>query len=392
MAAPMQEIRELLKTTKPGSGDFNRDRDKFIGGNKLELFSRGADLYRSMWDAIESARETVHLETYILRADRAGGEFAARLEERARAGVRVRLIFDSIGSLGLDPAYVTRLRNAGVQVLEYHPVAPWRPRWAWGRRDHRKILVVDGQVAFTGGANVCDDHLPLEQGGKDWHDAHVRLEGPAAYDLDRLFRATWFKETGRWFVSQGHPHHARGDSRVWIAANEEFLHRFRIRRGYLNALRAAQKEVLIANAYFVPDFRTRHALAAAVRRGVSVRILVPGHSDILSVWLAGRYEFDAMLRRGVRIHQWQGPMLHEKTAVIDSTWCTVGSYNLDHVSLLRNLEVNLHILDAAFARRMKERFEADAAASQEIKLEDWKRRPLSEKALERFFYLFRYFF
>ncbi len=392
MSAPIEEIRELLKRAKPGSGDFNRDGDKFIAGNKLEFLDRGKDVYAAMWAALSAAKETIHLETYILRGDRAGREFSARLEERARAGVRVRLIFDSVGSMGLDPAYVTRLRNAGVQVLEYHPVAPWRPRWSWGRRDHRKVLIVDGTVAFTGGANICDDHLPLEEGGKDWHDAHVRIEGPAAYDLDRLFRATWFKETGRWFESHGHPEHVRGGSRVWIAANEEFLHRFRIRRGYLNALRAAQKEVLIANAYFVPDFRTRHALAAAVRRGVSVRLLVPGHSDILSVWLAGRYEFAGLLRRGVRIHQWQGPMLHEKTAVIDGTWCTVGSYNLDHISLLRNLEVNLHILDKGFAESMKERFEADAAASAEIRLEEWLRRPLSEKALERFFHTFSYFF
>lgn len=391
MSAPIEEIRELLRSTKPGSGDFNRDGDKFIGGNKLEFLSRGKDVYEAMWKAIEGAKETIHLGTYILRADKTGREFARRLEARARAGVRVRLIFDSIGSMGLDDAYVTRLRNAGVQVLEYHPVAPWRPRWSWGRRDHRKILVVDGAIAFTGGVNICDDHAPLDDGGKDWHDAHVRLEGPAAYDLDRLFRVTWFKETGRSFVSQGHPQFNRGESRVWIAANEEFLHRFRIRRGYLNALRAAQKEVLIANAYFVPDFRTRHALAAAVRRGVSVRILVPGRSDILSVWLAGRYEFAGLLRHGVRIHQWQGPILHEKTAVIDGTWCTIGSYNLDHMSLLRNLEVNLHILDKGFAARMRERFEADAAASQEIRLEDWLRRPLAEKALERFFYLFRYF-
>lgn len=385
-------IRKLLRRAPAGSGDFSRYQENYIGGNSLTLLSTGSEIFRSMLEAIDSAKESVHLESYILASDKTGEEFSRRLREKARAGVRVRVIFDAVGSIDIDPVFVNRLRNSGAQILEYHPVAPWRPRWAWGRRDHRKILVVDGKTAFTGGVNIWDVHLPIAEGGQDWRDLHVRLEGPAAYVLDRLFRAVWFKEAGRWFDSQGHPEYARGTSRVWVAANQEFLHRYRIRSNYLSALRAARREVLIANAYFLPDRRIRRALGAAARRGVKVLVLVQGKSDILSVWYASRYRYDFLLRHGVRLLEWNGPILHEKAAVVDGTWSAVGSYNMDHRSLLHNLEVNLHVLDPEFAARLSGLLAQDMAQAREIKLEEWRRRPYREKVLERFFYLFRYFF
>src|SRR5579883_1622473 len=244
-----------FRRPKVGSGDFSRHLPFYIDGNRLTLFTKGGDVYRAMWRAIESAKETVHIETYIFSSDRTGREFAKRLEAKAREGVRVRVIYDAIGSLGVDAVFINRMRNAGVQFLEYHPVAPWRPRWAWNRRDHRKSLIVDSRVAFTGGVNLCDDHAPIEEQGRDWRDVHVMLEGPAAYELDRVFRATWYKETRRWFPMEIRPPAPVGQSKVWVAANHEFLYRYRIRSAYLSALRAARKEVLIANAYFVPDFR-----------------------------------------------------------------------------------------------------------------------------------------
>ncbi|MBI5629938.1 MAG: cardiolipin synthase ClsB [Elusimicrobia bacterium] len=383
---------QLLKRNRPGSGDFSRYLDKYIGGNKLALLRSGGEVFNAMWEAIDSAKETIHLESYMFNGDRTGREFARRLQEKARLGVRVRVIFDSIGSMYLSSVLVNRMRNSGIQLLEYHPIAPWRPRWSWGRRDHRKILVVDGKVAFTGGVNISDDHAPVRDGGREWRDTHVRLEGPAAYELDRLFRSVWYKETGRWFKSVGIAHYARGNSLVWVAANQEFLHRYRIRSAYLSALRAARKEVLISNAYFLPDRRTRHALAAASRRGVCVKILVPGSSDIKSVWYASRYRYAALLRHGVRLFEWPGPVLHEKIAVVDETWCAVGSYNMDHRSLLHNLEVNLHILNSKFVGELAQLIRDGIAGSKEIKLEGWERRPYREKVLERFFYFFRYFF
>ncbi len=388
----LQSLRTLLRRAKPGSGDFSRHIDHYVGGNKLTLLPDGAAVFKSMWEAIEAAKESIHLETYILRSDATGQEFSRRLQEKARKGVRVRLIFDSVGAMDIDPVFLNRLRNAGVQILEYHPIAPWRPRWSWGRRDHRKILVVDGKTAFMGGVNISHAHMAREEGGEGWRDTHVRLEGPAAYELDGLFRATWFKETGRWFRSEGHPEHKRGHSLVWVAANEEFLHRYRIRAAYLNALRAAQREVLIANAYFLPDLRIRRALAAAARRGVSVKILLQGHSDVAAVQYASHYRFDFLLRHGVRLFEYQGSVLHAKTADVDGVWSAVGSYNMDHRSLMHNLEVNLHVLDREFSAQMAQRLKADLGGAREIKLNEWRRRPRRDKFFEWFFHLFRYFF
>ncbi len=226
----------------------------------------------------------------------------------------------------------------------------------------------------------------------DWHDTHVRLEGPAAHELDRGFRALWFKETGRWFAIDLKPHPPQGPSNVWVAANQEFIYRYRIRAAYLDALKAARREVLIANAYFVPDLRTRLALAAAARRGVAVKIIVPGRSDVQSVWHAGRYHFEYLLQRGVRLFEWQGPVLHAKCAVVDGQWSTVGTYNMDHLSLLSNLEVNFNVLDPGFASRLADHLAADIAQSTELRLDAWRARPYANRLTERFFRLFSYFF
>jgi cardiolipin synthase len=379
-------IPRILKWPKAGSGDFTYQSDKYEDGNKVTFLETGGRTYGAMLSAIEAARQSVHFETYILRADKTGRRFEGALAAKAREGVRVRLIIDSVGSFDLDPAYLTRLRNAGVQILEYHPIAPWRPRWAWGRRDHRKILVVDSRVGFTGSININDDHAPLAEGGRDWHDAHVKVEGPAALTLDRLFRAVWFRETQRWFGLDGPVGQTHGRSKVWVAANEEFLHRYRIRSAYINALQAARDHVCIANSYFLPDIPSRMALASAARRGVDVRLLVQGRTDITSIWYASRDHYDYLLRHGVRLYEWSGPVLHQKTCVVDDTWCSVGSYNMDHLSLLRNLEVNLHILDKDFSARLRRSFEADVAVSRPILLEHWRQRPLGEKIVERLFH------
>lgn len=388
----LPRVARFLRRPKPGSGDFGWDAEDHSSGNALSLFLRGKDLFAAMEAAIEEARLTVHLETYILAGDATGRRFLDLLARKAREGVRVRLIYDSVGSLDLDPALVGRLRNAGGQALEYHPVAPWRPRWAWNKRDHRKVLVCDGRVAFVGGMNVTDSHLPEKEGGAGWPDAHARVSGPAAYDLDRSFRAVWYKQTGRWFDSHGDPVTAAGPSRVRIVGNDELAKRFAIREAYANALLAAREEVSIANSYFVPDWRIRRSLAQAAKRGVSVRVLVPGSSDIRSVWYAMRATYSSLLSRGVRIFEWQGPMMHAKAAVVDRRWCAVGSYNLDHRSLRHNLEVNLHAVDEPFAAALAAGFERGIAGAREIRLEEWRRRPWTDRVLEDFFSSFEYFF
>lgn len=385
-------VRKYLRRPKPGSGDFTWDADEHVAGNKLALFVRGKDLFAAMAEAIEAATVSVNLETYRFGGDETGRMFADLLAAAARRGARVRLIYDSVGSIELAPETETLMRNAGVQILEYHPVAPWRPHWAWNKRDHRKILICDGKVGFIGGMNLCDEHAPKERGGLDWPDAHARVEGPAAYELERLFRAVWHKETGRWFDSAGRPDVPCGPSQVKIVGNHELLRRLVIREAYVNALRASQTEVSIANSYFIPDWRIRHSLTKAVRRGVKVRVLVPGRSDIRSVWYAMRSTYAYLLSHGVRIYEWQGTMMHAKAVVVDGKWCAVGSYNLDHRSLHHNLEANLQTTDAAFAADLHKRFELGLTGAREISLEEWKRRSWAERALERFFASFDYFF
>lgn len=385
-------IRKYLRRPKPGSGDFTWDADEYLTGNKLALFVRGSDLFAAMAAAIESATESVNLETYRFGGDDTGRRFAILLASAAKRGVRVRLIYDSVGSIELAPETETLMRNAGVQILEYHPVAPWRPHWAWNKRDHRKILVCDGKVGFIGGMNLSDEHAPTEQGGLDWPDAHARVEGPAAYELERLFRAVWHKQTGRWFDAPPANNATPAGSPVRIVGNHELLKRFAIREAYVNALSASQSEVSIANSYFIPDWRIRRSLALAVRRGVSVRILVPGHSDIRSVWYAMRATYASLLSRGVRIFEWQGSMMHAKAVVVDGKWCAVGSYNLDHRSLQHNLEANLQTTDGPFAAELRQRFEFGLTGAREITLKEWKGRSWTERGLEQFFSSFEYFF
>ncbi len=384
-------VRKYLRRPKPGSGEFDWDADEYVAGNSLALFVRGKTLFASMAEAIEAAKESVNLETYRFGGDATGRTFAELLARAAKRGVRVRLIYDSVGSIELQPETETAMRNAGVQILEYHPVAPWRPHWAWNKRDHRKILVCDGKTGFIGGMNLCDEHAPKEEGGLDWPDAHVRVVGPAVRELENLFRAVWQKETGRWF-DDAPSGEAPGGAAVKIVGNHELLRRFVIRESYVNALRAAKTDVAIANSYFIPDWRVRRSLAQAARRGVSVRVLVPGRSDISSVWYAMRATYAPLLAHGVRIFEWQGPMMHAKAVVVDGKWCAVGSYNLDHRSLQHNLEANLQTLDPGFAADLKTSFALGLAGAREVTLEGWNRRSWAERGLEQFFASFDYFF
>ncbi len=388
---PLARLKALFKRKPaPEQAYYSDAPAEYTGGNRLQLLVDGKEAYPAMLAAIASAKHSVHLESYILRSDSTGWEFARLMAEKARAAVQVRVIFDAIGSLDLDAGYLQFLRNNGISFLEYHPVAPWRPRWAWGRRDHRKVLVVDGRVGFTGGLNIADDYADPAVGGGGWRDTAVRIEGPAAYELDHLFRAVWYRETGRWFGLHGHPEDAAGDSLVRVSANQEFLHRHRIRKAYLYALRRARRSVCIANAYYVPDRRIRRALYAAVRRGVEVRALVQGEADVAAVAYAGRYLYEEHLRNGVKLYVWPGPVLHAKTVAIDGVWSAVGSYNMDHLSLLRNLEVNLQVLDEKFTRQLEDLFQRDVARSEPLLLSQWRLRPWQDKALERCFYLMRY--
>jgi cardiolipin synthase len=367
----------------------------FLPGHRVDVLRDGAETYPAMLEAIAGARYTIHLETYILRADRTGRRFAAALVERARAGVKVRLLFDAIGSIGLPSAFLAELRAAGVLIGEFHPVSLWWRRYRLLRRDHRKILVIDGKIGFTGGLNLADDYASREDGGEGWHDMHCRVLGPSVAELERLFRRTWMYAGGEPYpLSEAAATESvltPEGALVAVFGNDGVRKRTPIRRVYLHAIRRAQRSIDITNAYFIPDRGIRRALFNAVRRGVDVRVVVPAESDVWPIQWATRHLYARLLKHGIRVFEWTDRMIHSKTAVVDQAWATIGSSNLDYLSLRVNLEVVAVVLDRAFAARLSSEQRRDEALSREIDLATWARRPWWHRPIEWLFFQLRSF-
>jgi cardiolipin synthase len=363
--------------------------------NRVQPLVGGQQTYPLMLAAIRGAREFVHLEIYILRDDRVGLEFRDALVERARAGVTVRLLYDSFGSFGLGESYLGPLREAGARILEYAPLFPWRSHFGVNRRDHQKILIVDDRVAFAGGINLCLDYVPVAEGGADWYDVHARVEGPAVHDLAKLFRKTWHKRGGDAFPPPAMPAPAMPQagisaSGVQVISNVMMRSRSHMRHAYLRAIRRADKTISLMNAYFIPDRGLRRAFARAARRGVSVRVIVPSTSDVQAVRYASRHLYAPLMRTGVRIFEWPGAMMHAKTGVIDGVWSTIGSYNLDRRSFLHNLEVALVVIDAKVGEELVQEFETQLARCKEVLPGPWEARSWWQKTKEWLFYGLRY--
>ena len=361
-------------------------------GNALNVLVGGGLTFRAMLAAIDGARRSICLETYIWEDDRMGTRFADALMARARAGVTVRVIFDAIGGFGMSDAFVDKMMAAGVEVLEYHPIAPWRARFNVSKRDHRKILVVDDEIGFTGGLNIADEYAAKEDGGAGWHDVHCEVRGPVVADLARLFRSLWIREGGRPYPAPPRAEDVTappGDIAVRVVDNSKLRRRGAIRRAYVSAIRAARRAILLENAYFLPDRRLRRALYRAVERGVEVSVIVPGRSDVKLIAYAGYYIYRKMVARGVRILRWQGPMMHAKTAVVDGIWSAIGSYNLDNRSLRYNLEVIVEVLDSDVGTVMEGHFRRDVALTVPFDVAEWDRLRWWQKALAWFSFRIR---
>jgi cardiolipin synthase len=354
-------------------------------GNQIKVLRDGDQTYPAMLRAIEGAESFVHLEVYILEDDTVGELFRDVLCERARDGVTVRLMYDAFGSFSLSSGYLEDLHEAGVITHEYRPLV-WRTWGKWGRRDHRKILVVDGRVAFTGGLNIGEEYAPKSVGGHGWRDTHCMVVGPVVKELDAMFFTIWHREGARPYPQPPHlPAPPLEDIEPVEAVAVGSSHRGRrtaIRRRYLWAIRQATDYVYIANAYFVPDRGIVRALIRAARRGVEVRILTSEHSDVKLVQYASAAHFDKLMRNGVHIHLWPETVMHAKTAVIDGAWSTVGSYNLDYVSLFQNLEVIVAAVGRDLGDDIRAMFEQDFARSRELELSEWKQRPWWQKMFE----------
>ncbi len=402
---------------------YVREPGTLVGDNHARLLRRGEQAFPAMLEAIASARRCVHLETYIIRSDATGRRFQEALIERARRGVAVRLMYDSVGSFGLvTEEFLSELAAEGVEIVEYNPVTPWRhelverlrrvrdaaarrlgrpahPRrmlrepghWSFNRRNHHKILVVDDEVAFTGGINIGDEYAPAPEGG-DWHDLHVRVEGAVARGLARIFHRSWIEAGGSLFPQPlaPTPNATRRPMLAHTCDNMGLRDRSRMHGAYRHAIRHARERVSIMNAYFIPDQLLRWALARAARNHVSVRVIVPARSDVLLVHHASRYLFGRLLRAGVRIFEYEGRMMHAKAGVVDGEWSTIGSFNLDRRSMFHNLEAGVVVLDTGFASELEREFESTLSNCREVLLPLWRRRPLSARVLEWFAHLFAY--
>jgi cardiolipin synthase len=393
---------------------------RFQRASAAKLLVDGREAYPEMLAAIDSAKVSVDLETYIFRADRVGARFQEALRQAARRGVNVRLLYDYVGSLGLPDRFVRDLTDAGVNVAVYNPLILTRPMWAVNRRDHRKILVVDRQVMFIGGLNIADDYAAVEDGGGGWRDTQIRLDGPEVAEAgERLFALGWrwaiaYPETvtrvarlkararkrlGKlvtireaWRRTPGALGAAltADDVAVQVIGNGVFRHRWRIRRAYLRAIRRARRYILIENAYFIPDRAVRRGLARAVSRGVAVAVVVARRSDVTLAAHASRSLYSELLSHGVRIFEWPHGMMHAKTAVVDDAWAIVGSYNFDHRSFLHQLEAVALVADPGVAARLRDQTLADVGQCHEVTLQEHESRSWGEMLLESGAFSLRY--
>ncbi len=365
-----------------------------ILGNRVTLLENGWRAYPAMLEAIRVARNNINLETYIFSDNAFGRQFADALIAKQRQGVEVNIIYDGFGSYETPASFFGSLRASGIHVLEFDPVSPWnaRVRWSPDHRDHRKLLLIDGKVAFIGGMNIggvpsrgltLSSRDASRSGTADWRDTDVEIQGPAVAAFQRLFLITWTTQHGIPLSHEDYFPVLRNQGndivRVLGSVPENFSV---IYVTLLSAINNAETNVYITDAYFAPDVQMLEALEAAAHRGVDVRLLVPERSNEPFIGPATRSHYSELLRAGVRTYQWRGRMLHAKTATIDGVWSTVGSSNLDWWSIARDNELNAVVLSPDFAQQMNRMFRNDLENSEEIKLQRWERRSLMERIEE----------
>jgi cardiolipin synthase len=356
------------------------DGAPILGGNRAQLYFRGEDAFAAMGEAVAGARREILLESYIYKDDAAGRGFLEALSVAARRGVEVRVLADALGSFSTRSAFWQEMKRRGIHVRLFHPL--FSSLWYQPFRDHRKILVVDRLMAFTGGMNIGEEYGSTSPNrGETWRDTHVRVTGPAAWEMALVFSEGWVQAGGapielpalpaeeaeapgtRILVLDSRPNRGQAESASALAA----------------IVGAARRRVWITNAYFAPGWDAVRILGDAAQRGVDVRLLLPGRTDVPIVRRAAHGYYDRLLGRGVRIFEYQTAILHAKTLVADGYVSVVGSTNLDFRSFLFNAECDLAMLDEEVALRLEESFEEDLRGAVEIHRILWKRRPALEK-------------
>lgn len=345
-------------------------------GNDMVLFVDGDAAFAAMLAAIKSAQIRVWLETYIFEPDALGTRMLAALTAAARRGVDVRLLVDDHGSGHLTPTHTAEFVAAGGVVARFNPthLLQWKRPLPLSLRDHRKILIVDNDHGFLGGMNVSVDYGGPQLGNNRFRDTHLLLTGPTTSDLALVFGRSWHHATGN-LPAEVVPAAPRADgSHVQILGSDRFRRRRRIQRALATAVQRAQRSITLTSPYFVPPPRLLRSLRAAAKRGVHVRILTAGVSDVPIAAMAARHVYGSLLESGVRIWELQQQTLHAKTAVVDGFYAHVGSFNLDRWSFDRNLEVVAMMLDPGFGAALDAVFDRDLEHSVEVQLADWQRR------------------
>ncbi len=388
--APKQTVYELPH-------DFTLNAPTFLpsalpgavmtSGNRLELLENGDAIFPAMLAAISSARRTVNFEAYIFWSDEVGTRFRDALAERAAHGVAVRVLLDAVGSPGgrMKAGDIDVLRHAGCRVEFFHSIKPWM-LWVFNHRNHRRVLVVDGTVGFTGGVGFADPWRGDADSKEHWRDTQLRVEGPAVRGLQRAFQENWSEVTGEALVGDEFfpVLEQAGPSAVAVVPSSPLAPMSGAGRVYAISLAAAAKEIWIANSYFLPDDVTSGLLIAAVKRGVDVRVIVPSdsQSDVPATKEGGRSSFGPLLQGGVKIFEYQPTMFHPKTMVVDGVFSTVGSANFDDRSFHLNEEINLFVYDRAFAGQMRETFQRDQSRCRSYTYAMWNARSLKKRVTE----------
>jgi cardiolipin synthase len=368
-------------------------------GNKVTLLVNGQAAYAAMFKAIQDARDHINLETFIIEDDETGRKFADLLLQKQAEGVQVNLIYDSVGSYSTPTVFFQHLRDKGIQVVEFNPINPLKAHkhWILAHPDHRKILIIDGKVAITGGINISkvysstpfhrdpDEKMPLP-----WRDTDVQIEGPAVAEFQKLFLDTWQKQKGPTLSKRNYfpDQKEEGNALVRVVGSTPGQSNRIIFIVYVSAITFAEHSIHLTNAYFIPDDQILDAFTDAARRGVDVKIILPSTSDSRMALYAAQYNYSELLKAGVKIYERRNALLHAKTAVIDGVWATVGSTNMDFWSLLSDDEVNAVILNHEFAMEMEKMFARDLAESDQIRGEEWKKRPLFPRIGEWFAHMF----
>ena len=354
-------------------------------GNRVEVLCNGAEFFPPMLEAIRDAKKTINLEFYIYWDGEIGRQFAEALAERARAGVKVNVILDAVGSGPMSSELVAFLERNGIAVQGYHPLR-WYTLSRFNHRTHRKLLIIDGEIGFSGGVGIADIWRGNADSKDHWRDTVVRVEGPVVTQMQFAFMDNWVKSRGELLTGLDYfPRvEARGSCLTQVLKSSPSEGSSAVKLLYTVSIVSARRSIFISSAYFVPDRDTIRALEGAVRRGVDVRVIVPGETtDVPIVRQASRFHYTQLLRRGIRIYEYQPTMMHAKTMVVDGIWTTVGSSNFDDRSFRLNDEVNVNIYDETIARRMEELFFADLARSEEITSPRWLRRSRLDRLKER---------